>query len=374
MRYAEMGHHRTGSPADLATLDWIQAELLEAGARVQRHDYPTENFFLEDTDLVIDGIPYTSFPLWFPVATPSRKTAALCDGANPETWPGRVPVFVLEGLEGLRQMRALPARLEAAGAAGAILVTRTAPGSFYADNSGRTCTIPVLIVGSRDEDAIVRAAQAGASVDFGISGASQGTSSSVILGEFGAETGPAIYISTPVSAFTQAAGERGCGIALFLGLARSLTRNTKKRFIFLAESGHEIDSPGLRAYMKSQAPPASSVSAWLHLGANIATFEFERVGSTLIRKEQHQSGIRLLTNRMELRERAAAALSGSPFNPQVSGASFGTTGFYMSFDYPVIGFEGGAAHHHTPDDGPNVTSPALLEETAGWLKKLVSTL
>lgn len=373
-RYAGMGHHRTGSPADLATLDWIESALRQMGARVQRCDYPTANFFLEDTQLLIDESAYIAFPLWHPMATGGNTRSTLVSGEATGAWRGRVPVFVLEGLSGLRAMRRLPAQLEATGAEGAVLITRTAPGSFYADNSGQQCALPILITGSSEETAIVQAARTGVAVELGIAGVRRETTSSVILGEFGPETGPAIYVSTPLSAFTQAAGERGCGIALFLALARSAAQNTRRRVVFLAESGHEIDSPGLRAFMDEKAPERSAVSAWLHIGANIATYEFEGGGGKLDRKNRHQSGLRTLTNQTGLQNLAASALAGSPFEPDLSTRSYGTTGFYMGFDYPVIGFEGGSAHHHTPDDDLRVTDPALLEETAQWMHSLFVAL
>ncbi|MBW1813842.1 MAG: hypothetical protein JRJ39_09260, partial [Deltaproteobacteria bacterium] len=52
-----------------------------------------------------------------------------------------------------------------------------------------------------------------------------------------------IVVTTPSSGWFSCGGERGPGVALFLGLARwAANMNTKHSLIFIANSGHELDN------------------------------------------------------------------------------------------------------------------------------------
>lgn len=388
VHYAGLGEHRTGTQVDRETADWIARRLASAGGAISRFAHPTRNFLLGGAELVVGGSGYAAFPLWRPSATPQPVEAPLC-GAD-EPWAGRIPVFVLEGLRGYAAMRRLPARLIEGGAAGAIFVTRTPPGSYFVANSFTDCAIPILTVGSKDEAGLLLAAGQGVVARLSIAGAwRDDLVSEVITAEFGPADGKAMVVSTPLSAFTRAAGERGCGVAILLAFASALpVRLPGRRLVFLAETGHEIDSPALRAFTAAGRLPPTEVGLWLHLGANVATYAFGETAGGFGSLGVPARGVQLITSEADNLEPLGRAFSGSVYEPRLATAerrqagdplidvreraqARGTARFYMAEGYPVVALEGGSAHHHTPDDLPHVSSPALLGDLADRLARFI---
>ena len=84
-------------------------------------------------------------------------------------------------------------------------------------------------------------------------------------------------ISTPYSAWFKAGGERGPGVALFLALARWAAKHpTEDSYLFVASSGHELGGAGIKSFMDKYAPPPDQVTCWLHLGASISAYDWEK--------------------------------------------------------------------------------------------------
>ena len=78
-----------------------------------------------------------------------------------------------------------------------------------------------------------------------------------------------IVVTTPLSGWFTCAGERGPGVALFLGLARwAAERSGDHSLMFLGNTGHELDQVGAHHTLESNAPSTGDVSMWIHLGAS----------------------------------------------------------------------------------------------------------
>ena len=94
-----------------------------------------------------------------------------------------------------------------------------------------------------------------------------------VIASLGAADAPAINVTTPLTGWTPAGGERGTGLAVALAMAADLAAN--QHVTFSACSGHELDHIGLKHYLDSRNVAGYPV---VHLGASIAAVEPESTG------------------------------------------------------------------------------------------------
>jgi hypothetical protein len=222
-------------------------------------------------------------------------------------------------------------------------------------------------VGSRDESRLAEAASAGASTAFLLDGEVDYRSEAFeVVGTVGAG-GPHVVVSTPSSGWFRCAGERGPGIALWLALARwAAAGGAPARFTFVASSGHELDSIGIRHFLAYDAPLPADVSTWLHLGAGIATYDFELAPDGARRLDRVYEARRLMTNREDLVPTLAEEFAALPgLDPILTPEPGGEMESMAELGYGVWGFAGGSVYHHIPSDLPErTTGPELLEPAA----------
>ena len=64
-KYVSLGEHRTGTPTDLATSEWIGNELKSAGFDVKFLEFPIRQFFPEKVFLSTGKDTIHAFPLWW---------------------------------------------------------------------------------------------------------------------------------------------------------------------------------------------------------------------------------------------------------------------------------------------------------------------
>src|SRR6185312_9725361 len=95
--------------------------------------------------------------------------------------------------------------------------------------------VPVVGVAGREGQALKAAAQAGADARLRIAGRMQpGRADNVVARLAG--PGKPLVLSTPKSGWFHCAGERGSGIAIWLGLARHLAAGRRQNLVLLAAS------------------------------------------------------------------------------------------------------------------------------------------
>ena len=68
VNYAEMGHHRTASPSDRQTSNWIAAEMEAAGFLTARLPWTLRQFSINECSVKLYGDVLDAFPLWYPKA------------------------------------------------------------------------------------------------------------------------------------------------------------------------------------------------------------------------------------------------------------------------------------------------------------------
>lgn len=380
-RYSALGPHRTGTAGDTATGVWLKGELARAGyaAQTQAFDYPV--FELGACDVAAGGGRISALPAWTPAPTaPAGATGRLSEAPG----AGDVALVALPYNPGasLRlpgYMDPLTAAAQS-GAKAVVAVTRNPVGELTALNAvafAPAWPVPVVLVAGREEDRLRGLAQAGEPATVRAIGQ---TTTRPALNVFGRRRGRGklVVLSTPKSGWLTCAGERGAGMAIWLGLARWLASETDRALLALTTSGHELDGHGGRVFLEAHAPKPQDLAVWVHIGANVAAYDFALRGGRLTRLDRPP-------------ERRGVACSASVL-PVVTGAFAGQPGYSAPSDidretapgevviyqrmgyHPIIGLVGAHPLHHTPRDLPDVTGPELLEPVARALQSVLRSI
>jgi hypothetical protein len=374
-RYSNFGDHRTASDPDHRTSEWLADELNRAGFKTKLSPWTCQQFQLRAHRLAVDGEEIVSFPLWWPAPTGAEPILAPLAPAEAASLADKIGFVALGPVRGASVLPGDDVGLAVAAAArkrarGLIIATRSPAGEVVALNAMSGLTpwpIPVLLVGGREESRLAHAAGAGAPVSLLLDGQLDYAAAAYeVIGHL--ERGPQrVVISTPSSGWFRCAGERGPGVALWLGLARwAASRPGGPSLTFVASSGHELESLGIRHFVGHDAPPPERVQSWLHLGAGIATWDYEFGAAGARRLERASPARRLMTNEasyLPILTSRFADLAG--LTPTLSSQPGGEMVLMASEGYRVWGFAGGSAFHHMPGDLPErITGPELLQPVA----------
>lgn len=330
--YAALGDHRTGTAVDHETARWFAAALVERGCPARVVDEPYEHW-RADTYLIADG-------------------DAVAHLALPYEFDGRIDtdrVYVAElDVHWGGHRAVLEPAIDAARAAGAhalAVATKHTYGSLVGVNTSVHAGngMPVLLVAGRDFELV----RDGSARVYGHAGRRPGRLPTVV-GRSG-DTGAPLMLTTPLSGWFRAAGERGTGIAVLLGLVGALA--ARGPLAVVGTSGHELDFLGARRYAASLAEPPRAI---VHLGASIAV-------DTATRHAR--------TNLASL-GRAAEHLAAARLQP-AAGASdwIGEATVWQALGVPLLSISGAGVDFHTPDDLPErATSPAALAATTDAIR------
>jgi len=232
VRYCDFGDHRTATPVDHQTSEWLAAELKAAGFSVRMEPWTHQQFFIEQHGLWVGGQQVDAFPLWWPAATgPEAITAPLVDLDSEDAGKrlrGRVALASIPPVRGASVLagNGVPELVMTAAAGRAqalVIVTEHPTGEIVALNAMaglRQWPIPVLLAGQGHQASLRRAANAGESASVLIDGKLDYAARAFEVVATLERGQPHMMVSTPSSGWFQCAGERGGGIALWLGLAR----------------------------------------------------------------------------------------------------------------------------------------------------------
>lgn len=369
--YDALGEHRTASPADAATSDWLVRRLGEAGLSASLQRFPAPLFTPAACRLELDGREIEAFPAWPPVTT-DGLTAPLAP-ADGGALAGKIAVLSLPYGPGAT-WAAARAGAEAAIARGALAVAAVTEGptggviAFNAAPPGRAWDAPVVLVAGRHGPALAAAAAEGQPATLVLAGAHDPTAQAANVIARRPGRGRTVVVTTPKSGWFQCAGERGSGIAVFLALAETLARETDADLLFAATSGHELGYAGGALFLES-APPPDAVGAWLHIGANIALQEVE-ISEAGARPTGRPVVQRRLTASSEVAAAGARAFAGlagyeTP-RPLTEATAAGELELFHAAGYRgLAGLLGANALFHTRLDRADVaTTPEILAPVA----------
>ncbi|MFY9554887.1 MAG: hypothetical protein WAV47_09260 [Blastocatellia bacterium] len=370
--YYNLGEHRTATEPDLKTSQWLTDQFRAAGLRATTQAFGLRQFFIHQTVLSIGARNIRAFPLWYPRGTgptPLRAPLAVFKNAEPASVQGKIAVVafpfdprraVVAG-SGHAEVILAAAR---SGASALVGVTEGPTKEIVALNSpagAQPWPIPVVLVGERDKPGLISAALTGSKASLVVSGEEdQDAKAKNVIARL--DRGKdLIVVSTPQSGWFRCAGERGPGIALFLGLARWASRRASgSSFLFVSTSGHELGGVGMGAFLKESAPSPERVLCWIHLGAGIATYSWEETAAGLRRLREPDANRSLMTSPglAPLLSASFAGLAG--LTPTVERA-VGEFEFILKAGYRTFGIAAGHRFHHTPADSPEMTGPEIIE-------------
>jgi hypothetical protein len=384
VRYVELGEHRTGTTVDLATSAWIAGELSKAGLEIDVLPFPVRVFDLADCWVEAAGRRYPCYPEWYPTATGSEPIVGplirLADGEPVTTLSGKV--WLVEAPSSRGVGREFRERLVAAAEAGAVAVVVVSPhpsGELAGRSTGAPwrdgpwSPVPVVNVAAKHLDELTEAARSAAAAGVLLDGVDRPDSTALtVVGRIGSGE-RLIVVTTPSSGLSVCGGERGPGGALLLGLARGVAeRGPSVRYLFSANSGHELMGLGVYPLLE-EVPPPEEVHAWLHLGSGIATWQWQGTPSGLERQIL-RGGIRSFVCAPELRpllEESFANIEG--LAPRVV-APGGELAAYLRLGYRAFGFFGGNRFVHSVVDRADQTAPELLGPVARGLAAALAAI
>ena len=375
--YSNLGEHRTGAAGDAATTVWLEKALKAAGYGVERHGFDYPVFELVHASLTLGGREIAGFPYWTPSTTPAGGLTAPLSLAHA---PGKIVVVSLPPGSGSGLNAPPPKPISdgaASGVAAVVAITENPLGEMSALNrtpKAEPWPVPVLLVAGREGAALKAAAEVGQAATLRLAGRTATRTAHNVVARR-ARPGKQLVVSTPKSGWFHCAGERGSGVAIWLGLARRLA-GSDHNVTLVATSGHEFDGYGGHIFTETLAPKPADTKLWLHIGANVAAYDFGLQDSKIVRRAGPRAD-RLLACSDALMAFAAKAFAGQPGYEKPFDIDQrkppGEVALFQSLGYaPLIGVVAGHPLHHTPRDLPDVTDGKMLEPVARGLWSLIN--
>ncbi|MEW6185484.1 MAG: hypothetical protein AB1585_07070 [Thermodesulfobacteriota bacterium] len=384
--YSNLGHHRTATPIDRKTALWLQNRLKQAGFEVQKQEWTTRQFYPQRTEIVIDNKQtLEAFPIWWPKPTPPQGLEGLMTPVIGDS-AGKIFFFENKTGAGFSVTPVFSKMIHEANQKGALAVivvtyfnqprTTIASKELIGLNALQTTQeewpIPVVSARAKDRAVLDSAIQNQTVVKVISTGnyKNQARAFNVIGLLKKSSRDEVRVVSTPYSGWFTCAGERGPGIAIFLGLAEWAARtHSETNWIFVATSGHEIDGLGIRNFLVSPiAPDPKKTLSWVHLGAWQAMYNFIHTNGVLVSDglmDTRQMQYENIPSRIKLEEPVKKNFTGLnvSFLPGIRLGEL--TGIIQSgYNQNLFGIAWGHELHHSTQDLPPVTGPGLLEPVA----------
>lgn len=399
VKYASYDNHRTASTGDIATSKWLEASLKEAGLETDVKAWTLNQFDLTSSTLIVNGQTIESFPGWYPNTTSVTGPIAEYNTVSTGDLTGKIAYVGIP--DGLNKADAgivsIVENATAAGAIGLVVVIGAGPsdtGLITAFNAKLSkiagapkynqepLPIPVVVIGSDNDLKLQVASMAGSTATIRIVGENKvGTTAYNVFGFLRKGTNNKwVVISTPYSGWFKAGGERGPGVALWLGLARWIAKqNQPYNYLFIANSGHELNQMGGQKTMDEMLPGfginKDNVVSWLGLGASIGTRSWTRHGFDYLPSNTPNPNFYLasIPELAPLVQAAYKDIEGLTLGSG-EGTYFGELKDIVARGYKAAGFFGLNYFFHTIMDTEKETSPELLDPIGKATKNYLESI
>jgi hypothetical protein len=386
-KYSSFGEHRTGTAADHQTSEWLATELEGLGFEVERQRFELKQFFPQVTQLTIGNETIPAFPHWFPQVVDQTIVAPLVElPAEPrsdESLQGRIAYLAPEHADEWHKLdvSALAVRAAAQGAVALVVAVPHPSKAIYARNAAEPylqtpLPVPTLIVAASAAPLLAQALANKQAVTFELSGLIDEQAYGVnVLARLN-RGGDWVVVSTPSSGWFTATGERGGGVALWLGAARWVAQHDETNsYVFVSNSGHELDMTGSK-YTLPLMPDPARVRLWLHLGASIGTRQWEETEDGFKPLNEHSSSYLFAYWKILWTAwRSFSHVSEVLFLPSfLLPPDRGELVHFIDAGYPAMGFVADHLFFHTPDDKPGVSSAELLAPYGTGVESLLRSI
>lgn len=245
--YHDLGEHRTGTAADLATADWFFGRLADLGGSLNRRQVVFDRYDVRTSLVDADGEAIPCDAVYYEFLGRFEGTDVAI-AAAPKQGTGNASAF-----DGLLSGRDEPL---------VIVIEHGPPGHVVMPNRPiGTCGRPPAVV--VPSDAADRLGGVTLMVDAQlVPGVCE--ASSAVLGD-----GPPVTVTTPLSGWFGCASERGSGAAVALDLVARLAES--RTVTVVACSGHELDHLGLHTWLDDAVARGEvPLGPVIHLGASVA--------------------------------------------------------------------------------------------------------
>jgi hypothetical protein len=369
--YFGFGVHRTAYPGDQRTSLWLADRFRALGLETSQHTWPLRQFFLEEASIEDAQGRVPAFPLWLPRATAAqglRARLAVVDAASSAPGLAGTIAWLQPATPEAAARDALEQRAREAGAVALLFTTndRAGTGHFVAENAERKYVdterpVPTLTFGAGDTERL--RASVGRDVTVRITGRIDPSAKAAnVLGRLTrSDAADWIVVSTPSSGWFTCGGERGPGVAMLLALADWASAQARPlNYLFVANSGHELDYLGARLLHEARiAPSPDKTRAWLHLGASIATPPWREIDGTLRPTDRVTMGS--LQASVELAPLMRAAFADLPMYRLSTDTRIGEFRDLADAGYQGLGVVGGSdPWFHVERDDPSAVSGETL--------------
>jgi hypothetical protein len=382
--YAEAGNKQSGGAGDRWAADWMAARLAAAGFSVERQQFEAPWFQAEKSELVIGDqtLALVAQPLVVETSAaglnaPLRlaETAGRLDGAIAVI---RLPYRRWSTITDRAAREPLADAIQR-GASAAILVTTGPTGEALLLNAPADTpafAAPLGLLAPMKAAAVIEAARNGQMATLTLFGKGGVRVCENIIGRIDRGAGRWLVISTPRSGWTDCAGERGPGIAIWLALAAWMPAAFKKHnLLFVSNGGHEFENLGASHLVADVAPPPAKTDFWFHLGANAATRDWHETPGRLLPLPSADP-YRFLMVSADLVDRARVLFKGQPGLEMAYSSADGAAGelaeVVKAGYLRHAGIFGAHRQHHAPSDTIDTISETPLVATAQGVRSLLS--
>ena len=332
--YAGFGAHLTGTDADRSTAGWLTNLISEIGGTATLEPFSFDRFDV-GAELLADGRAVPSVPLYYS-ATGSFDTddvqVVIVDSGLAGSAPAfekrlsgmdsRAAVIAVDGPDDLPvQCNRFPTKM--LGVPGVIV-----PGNWF-DRLGK------------------------AELRLRFDASIEPATSANVLATFGSADLPSIAVTTPLTGWTPAAGERGTGLAAALAVAVELSSEYCVHLSACSE--HEIDHIGLRHHLAQRDVRGVPT---VHFGASVGAVEPSVSGAL----ELTSTRMSLTTARGPCRSDIAELVTGANWILRDIDPPWpGEGGTWQEAGASVLSFLGSSPLFHTAHDTPErATTPEAL--------------
>ncbi|HEY7171703.1 MAG TPA: hypothetical protein VH417_12720 [Vicinamibacterales bacterium] len=267
--FAAQGFHRTATPVDRASGEWLAGQVKSAGLKPSLEPFPINRVDPVSAVVVagsrrIDGVPLFD------------GTFTSADGVRGQLGvAGAAEVALIETAVNAAGAGALGEARRAGTHKAIVAITRGGRPGLCPSNadSFQTPFGPPVVQVSSEEAAFLtaHAANGGAITVVAEAKRTAATADNVTAAIDGIDRSqPPLVVMTPRSGWYWCASERGGGIAVWLEVMRALRTSPPRRPVwFVASSGHELGHLGINAYIDRRPGIVANATGWLHLGANV---------------------------------------------------------------------------------------------------------